>query len=267
MTQTRGAMGRLRVLAALVTIVAVMAASGACAQTPTVTCNASRADRGCVRVLFIGNSYTYVNNLPGTFASIAAKLGRAVYTDMIAPGGATLADHLKNDETLSLIRNGHWTYVVLQEQSLMPVKTQSRTTVTLPAARQLVEMIRSTGAQPVLYQTWGRQHGWPDGQIADFATMQDSLTSGYRVMAAELNAKVVPVGEAWRLLTRERPEIPLWQSDESHPTVQGTYVAANAFVVALLNEHPRGLIAQGSVPEHQVSALQQAAARAVSAAR
>lgn len=240
-------------------------AGAACAQGRGDDCASGRPSSACVRVLFIGNSYTYVNNLPVTFAAIAKSLGRSVQTDMIAPGGATLADHLKNPETLALIRNGHWSYVVLQEQSLMPTLTASREATTYPAARELVQRIREAGAQPVLYQTWGREHGWPDGRIADFATMQDSLTSGYAQIARELDVRVVPAGEAWRIVRTEHPDIVLYQGDGSHPSVQGTFVAANTFVAALLKETPRGAAARGSVPPEQVAVLQQAAARAAAA--
>lgn len=252
---------------ALAAVIGLAIATAACAQARPPRCTAAITDRGCVRVLFIGNSYTFVNNLPGTFVQIAESMGRGVYADMVAPGGATLADHLKSDETMALIRTGHWTYVVLQEQSLMPVTTLSRNTTMYPAARQLVDVIRKTGAEPVLYQTWGRERGWPEGQIADFATMQDSLTSGYRQLASELGVNVVPVGEAWRIVARERRDIPLWQADGSHPTVQGTLLAAHTFAAVLLRETARARSVTTTVPEYQATVLQRAAARAVGSAR
>jgi len=72
------------------------------------------------RVLFVGNSYTYVNDLPGIFKGLSNSLGRSVYTDMSAPGGYSLEQHLTNTETLLKISAGNWNYVVLQEQSQMP---------------------------------------------------------------------------------------------------------------------------------------------------
>ncbi len=223
-------------------------------------------DAGCTRVLFIGNSYTYVNNLPGVFAQIGNALGRPVYADMIAPGGETLAGHAASPAVLARIRDGHWTYVVLQEQSVMPAVEPSRQSAMFPAARALVDSIRRAGAQPVFFITWGHENGWPDGGLADYRAMQTQLTLGYRMIADEMHAIAVPVGEAWRIIATKHRDIPLWQGDGSHPTVQGTFLAANVFVEVLLHVRPRGMDARGPVPAGQVNRLQQAASRAVAEA-
>ena len=235
----------------------------ACLPARAPNCGRIPPDDGCTRVLFIGNSYTFVNNLPGTFASMARAHGHAVYTDMIAPGGATLADHAASREVLDKIRTGHWTWVVLQEQSQIPSIEQSRQYTMYPSARVLVDAIRSAGASPVVFATWTRRDGWPENGLPDYAAMQAQVTQGYRTIADELHALVVPVGDAWASIAADHTDIPLWQSDGSHPTVQGTFLAANVFVAALFHETPRGLGTRGAVPEVQVYRLQQAAARAV----
>src|SRR5262249_59875398 len=73
------------------------------------------------RVLFIGNSYTYFNNLPAMFAALAASAGYDVQTEMVAPGGWRLKDHWEKGEGLALLRERRWDYVVLQEQSTLGV--------------------------------------------------------------------------------------------------------------------------------------------------
>jgi len=234
----------------------------ACLPVRAPRCDRIPADDGCSRVLFIGNSYTSVNDLPRTFAAVALAQGHAVYTEMIAPGGATLADHAASMAVLDKIRTGHWTYVVLQEQSLMPAVEQSRQGQMYPAARALVSEIRHAGARPVFYAAWGRQHGWPEGGLADYAALQAQVTLGYRAIADELHAIVAPVGDAWAAIAAEHPDIPLWQLDGSHPTVQGTFLAANVLMATLFHETPRGLGARGQVPEVHVYRLQQAAAKA-----
>ncbi len=248
-------------------VLAVAVAAVACLPRRAPDCARVPPDAVCTRVLFIGNSYTFVNNLPGTFAVLSHALSRPVFADMIAPGGATLADHAASPEVLAKIRSGHWTYVVLQEQSLRPAVEQSRQALMYPAARTLAEAIRGAGAQPVFFGTWGRQQGWPEGGFADYAPMQAAVTQGYRTIAEELQAIVVPVGDAWAAVTVAHPDIPLWQSDGSHPTVQGTFLAANVFVATLFGDTPRGLGARGAVPEGQVDRLQQAAVQAVSATK
>jgi hypothetical protein len=235
----------------------------ACRPGRAPNCSRVPPDDACTRVLFIGNSYTFVNNLPNTFVMVARSLGRPVYADMIAPGGATLADHAASAEVLAKIRTGHWTYVVLQEQSLMPSVEQSRQRQMYPAARVLADEIRRAGARPVFFATWGREKGWPEGGFADYAPLQTAVTLGYRTIAGELHAVVAPVGDAWAEVAAQYPDIPLWQGDGSHPTVQGTFLAANVLAATLFHETPRGLGARGPVPEVQVDRLQQAAGRVV----
>lgn len=243
------------------TLVAVLALT-ACLPRRAPNCRAAPPEAGCARVLFLGNSYTFVNNLPGVFEKVAASLGHPVYTDLVAPGGARLADHSVSDDVRQRIRTGHWTHVVLQEQSLFPAVEASRQREMYPAVRALVAEIRAANAQPVLLATWGRPHGYPEGGFADYATMQAEITRGYRTIAQEQQSVLVPVGDAWAAVTAAHPDIPLWQPDGSHPSVQGTFLAANVLAATLFRAVPRGLGTRGDVPEVHVYRLQQAAAKA-----
>src|ERR1041385_4583116 len=89
--------------------------------------NCTAQDASCTRVLFIGNSYTFVNDLPNTFAKLAKAGGHKVEVGMAAQGGWTLSQHLQSSETLSALNSKNWNYVVLQEQSQIPSVEQSRT--------------------------------------------------------------------------------------------------------------------------------------------
>ena len=71
-------------------------------------------------VLFLGNSYTYVNNLPQITADIATSMNDTLLFDSNTPGGYTLQGHSTNATSLSKIMVGNWNYVVLQEQSQLP---------------------------------------------------------------------------------------------------------------------------------------------------
>lgn len=88
----------------------------------------------CMRVLFIGNSYTFVNDLPGTFAELAQSGGHTVQTGMLALGGWTLADHVNAHETLDTLKSAKWGFVVLQEQSEIPAFGNWSARPALPSA-------------------------------------------------------------------------------------------------------------------------------------
>ena len=217
----------------------------------------------CTRVLFVGNSYTYVNDLPDTFAALAASGGHPVEVGMAAQGGWTLARHAASADSLQQIDAQKWTYVVLQEQSEIPSVPQSELQSMYPAARTLVQKIRADGAIPLFYLTMAHRDGWPESGMPDYASMQARLEAGTLQVAQNLQAGVVPVGAAWALLHGQDPRLDLWQSDGSHPTVQGTYLAACVFYAAIFQSSPVGLSYGDGLSGGQARLLQQAAADAV----
>ena len=106
----------------------------ACGCSPAISCSSLFGSGPCTRVLFIGNSYTYVNDLPTMFAELAGAGGHRVETGMDAPGGWTLANHVSSSDTLEQIKSSDCNYVVLQEQSEIPSIQQFRTQQMYPAS-------------------------------------------------------------------------------------------------------------------------------------
>ena len=202
-----------------------------------------------LRILFIGNSYTYVNDLPVTVSQLASAGGHPIDTAMDAPGGWTLAQHVASPDTLKLLRQEKWDYVGLQEQSQIPASASARSQGMYPAVRRLVAQIRGVGAKPLLFLTWGHRDGWPEAGLWGYAAMQSQLTAGYLEIANELQIPVAPVGEAWRRAQAFSPPVGLWQGDGSHPTVQGTYLASCVFYATIFRQSPVGLsYGDGLVP-------------------
>src|SRR5437867_11832659 len=74
-------------------------------------------DASCTRVLFIGNSYTFVNDLPNMFAKLARSGGHKVEVGMAAKGGWQLSKHIQSPETLDTLNSIKSNFVVLHEQS------------------------------------------------------------------------------------------------------------------------------------------------------
>ncbi len=219
----------LAVLCALV----IALASGAC--SPAAGCG-ERTD-GCLRVLFVGNSYTQVNDLPATFAALARAGGHRVEVGMAAEGGQTLLGHSTSPNTQGQLVPGRWDVVVLQEQSQIPSVAWSRDNEMAPGARSLVGEIRGIGARPLLFSTWAHRDGWPE-QGLDEATMQGAIDAAYLALGQQLDAGDVPVGEAWSAALVAAPSVALWQDDGSHPTPAGTFLAAAVFYAALFAEDP-----------------------------
>lgn len=225
-----------------------------------VGCAPSNGDTA--QILFIGNSYTYVNNLPKMFASLSKSGGHRVEVGMEAEGGWTLEDHVESAKTMRAIESSEWDFVVVQEQSQIPASAIFRERRMYPAARTLVAKIRGVGAAPVLFLTPAHLDGWPEERL-DYAAMQFQINAGYWSLAQELNVLVAPAGIAWQNAHEQYPELALWQSDGSHPDKQGTYLTACVFYATIFRESPVGLSYRGGLSKGTAELLQTIASQTV----
>lgn len=185
-----------------------------------------------LRVLFIGNSYTHVNDLPGMIAQLLSARGIKLEHESVTPGGATLEKQWTDGKALAAIRQRKWDYVVLQEQSMRPFRDRD---AMFKAARLLHAEIEKTGAKTLLYETWAAKAS-PDEQ--------PKLTDAYEALGRELGARVVPVGEAWKKAIAAGIE--LHGGDGRHPSRDGSYLAACLFVATLAGDSPVGLPNKGT---------------------
>lgn len=230
---------------------------------PAMDCSNLQANKSCTRVLFIGNSYTYVNDLPTTFMNLARAGGHKTEVGMSAQGGWMLADHVKSSDTISMINSKKWNFVVLQEQSEVPSIQSSRTQEMYPAARVLVDDVRLAGAVPIFFITWAHRDGLPANGMPNYASMQAQIDQGYLLTAQAFSMSVAPVGVAWQNVRDQYPQINLWQDDGSHPTEEGTYLAACVFYADIFRQSPEGLSYQANLPADTAQALQKVAASTV----
>jgi hypothetical protein len=175
-----------------------------------------------VRALFVGNSYSYYNNLPAMIASMATSTGDTLTHDGNNIGGYTFQNHVGNTTTTNKIALGTWDFVVLQEQSQRPAFPigQVQTDV-FPYARALDSLITLANpcTETVFYTTWGRENG-DAGNCANFAPlctyvgMDSMLQLRYGMMADDNAAVEAPVAAVWRYL-RTNTALDLYDTDGS----------------------------------------------------
>ncbi|MBL0315802.1 MAG: hypothetical protein IPP69_08490 [Flavobacteriales bacterium] len=222
-----------------------------------------------LRVLFLGNSYTAVNDLPDLVAQVAAGKGKTLIHSANTPGGYSYEQHAQNATTLDLIHQGNWDYVVMQEQSQIPVIPYFFEYVFLPGGQALADSIRAYNpcAQLVLYLTWGRQYGgmqcdqsgtYCSEDFVDFGHMQDSLTASYLSLSQIIQAKVAPCGEAWRDVMAQTNEV-LHSGDASHPNYSGSYIAACTMYATFWKEGSEGTSFVGTIDPTLATQFQQIA--------
>ncbi len=221
------------------------------------------AEKTPISVLFIGNSYIYTNDLPQMFSQLAESAGYEVKAGSSANPGWKLAQHAQSETTLAMIDREHWDYVILQEQSVLPVFAADRQQSMYPAARILDERAKRSGAKTILLITWGRRDGLPEAGISNFEQMQAKLIEGSMEIVNKLDMIAAPVGAAWQSVRREKPFFPLWQADGNHPSRSGTYLAACVLFGVIFGETPEGIAYTSGLTESTSSFLQKAAGSTV----
>jgi len=223
-------------------------------------------------VLFIGNSYTYGNNLDeisGTLLEKGAPDWAGVSTKRYAVGGARFSQHLAqaNGTNGETELSGHFsgtgfTGVILQEQSQIPgfPQTNEMYTESSDAFVGLNDLVIDNGAYTMALMTWGRRQGDTQNLIRypDFKTMQGHLKDGYFQYAnrASTDARavvVIPAGLAFEKIYDDMSaagENPLsdsslfwklYSGDGSHPSLQGSYLTACVIFASLTGQTPVGI--------------------------
>jgi hypothetical protein len=218
-----------------------------------------------LKVLFIGNRYT--RGIRDTLSDLVEASPRFQSTlEYVVKGGWTLKQHLNDSNTIARIKSTKWDYVVLQEQSLAPT-LPGRYDDFCDAMVTLSKMIRQCGAKPVLYMTWGRRDKDRQNPLInpDYETMQMRLSRAYTDVANKADALIVPVGEAWRAVRRERPQlgIQLYRDDVSHPSKKGAYLAACVFYATLFDADPTDLNFNSVLPAKEAAYLKDKAKKAI----
>lgn len=198
------------------------------------------------KVLFIGNSYS--ENVPWLVHDIASSTGdNLIYgSNTITVGGYSLYRHSSEPNTLSLIRQGGWDIVVLQDHSRYPSEPLSFVEeYVYPYAHFLKEEAQSysTNAEIMFYMTWGRRDGDADRcpenpQVCTYIGMDNLIRERYMIMAESNNASISPVSAVWRYIRKNYPSIELYHPDGSHPSDAGFYAAACCFYTAIFKKDP-----------------------------
>ena len=221
-------------------------------------------------ILFIGNSYTYYNDMPtAIFQAMARAEGYDVSVTAITMGSYYLSQFADPSDTYgakveaALTGSKKYDFVVLQEQSLRPAG--SNVSEFYSAVRNLSERIRKTGATPILYATWGRQTG--SSTLTKYGWTNESMTwklaAAYQAIGEELDIPVVHVGLAFYDVYTYQKDIDLYNTDKSHPSYSGSYLAAVALYAKMLNVDPTEISYKGNLSGYEARLLREAARKAV----
>lgn len=207
-----------------------------------------------VRVLFIGNSLTYSNDLPAMVATLARAAGRQMQVESVALPDFGLEEHWQQGDARKAIARGEWTFVVLQQgPSALP---ESRR-ILIDFVKRFDREVKAVGAKTALYMVWPSQQ-----RRGDFAGVSQS----YKAAALEVAATVMPVGDAWVEAWAKDAKLALYGPDGFHPSQIGSYLAALVIYRQLTGIAPPLLPVFGATVE-QAALLREAAERAIASGR
>lgn len=223
-----------------------------------------------VRILWIGNSYTFYNDVPQMVEDMAKLNGVPVSTTRVLKGGESFKGHLTNPELHKQLEKGGWDYVVMQEFSSGPAySTKYVAENILPYAAEIDSLAKknSPGVETVYYMTWGHKNGnvrQTDYPLDDnYELMQERIITTYTDMAYENHGKIAPVGVAWKNVRKDYPEIELYIEDNFHPSLAGSFLAANTIFAAMTGSDFITVKPQG-LSEEEIKILHNEAIKAAS---
>ncbi|MCB0346285.1 MAG: hypothetical protein KDD66_14295 [Bdellovibrionales bacterium] len=191
---------------------------------------AAKANDDTIRVLFIGNSHTYVNDVPQIVSQLAEAGGLSMHVETHAFGGYSLPQHWNDKSAATRIATGDWDFVVLQGQSACSAMCSAEMS---KAVGLLDEVVRSVGAETVLYMVWVRD---------DIESNQDPWTASYMLAAEEHHVRVAPAGYVWQQLEERDFDYRMRSYDGNHATPVGSFVSALTLAATLLGKSPSSLL-------------------------
>jgi len=209
-----------------------------------------------LRVLFVGNSLTYYNDLPGLVQQFSAREARPVEFEVVTKPGVSLWFHWAMCYVPWRMRRAEWDYVILQEYSRKPATNPEGS---LASLGKFAELATRRGAVPIYWETWTRQGCEKDAP---------KLAAVFAAVQARWGGELAPIGAAWERCAARFPAIKLYD-DARHPTDAGSYLAACVIYETLYHKSAAGLpvaLPGLRLPAETAAQLQQVAAmEAVSA--
>lgn len=210
--------------------------------------NANAMDAGVepVNILFIGNSYTHMNDMPKIVQKMADKEDRNVVVEYNTESGGSFRVHSERKDLYAAISKRKWDYVILQGFSRELSHSNAHIdTATVPFVNKIVSAVYKNNqcSQVLLYMTWGYENGYSDrAEVNTYEKMADSIVQGYTYLSYLFDVPVVPVGLVWKEV-KELDRMDLYAADRAHPSKIGSYLIANTFYKAIFRDVPNKLYA------------------------
>ncbi len=201
-------------------------------------------DLNPINILFIGNSFTHMNSMPVMFEKLATSKSYRVNVVMSAKSNHTFKMHSERSDLYDDINKHKYDYVILQGFSReLSFGTEHIDTSVVPYFQQIVDTLYKNNpcVKLLLYMTWGYENGYAySDYLGSYDQMSLEIEKGYRYLGELFDIPVVPVGNVWKEVRKNYPNIKLYQADEHHPTKYGSYIVASSIYTAVFRTTPVG---------------------------
>jgi len=195
-----------------------------------------------MNILFVGNSYTYVNDLEQLVQGLCRENGMDVHAYRVTKGGRKLISHMDcEDETTkkleAALRERHYDVCFIQEQSLLPITDYD---TFLAGVTHVMRMAKLQADKFLLYATWARKEGSPDLEVYGWTpeSMTRLLQEAYEKAGKTLDIPVSPAGVSFWKAICAHPELELHHPDMTHPSYLGSCLAALTHYHTLFGKFP-----------------------------
>jgi hypothetical protein len=227
------------------------------------------------KVLFIGNSFTFVEDVPGLVKGLSDKAGHPFSFFMHAPGGISVGDvgqgtdaHMNNPIVYDAIRASNWDFVVIQDNQgrfvdgggIFPSPNASKV---IEGHLKLRDSIRRY--LPCARTLWFSGWAWKDGYTG-LGTGEDlirNIYENYRVLNDTAHEIIVPIGSAWLYAMQALPAVDLWSADRAHQSLAGSYVTASTIYSSIFRKDPENIPFDGGLDTAVARQLRKLGYRAV----
>ncbi|MFQ3181427.1 MAG: hypothetical protein ACI9Z4_001021 [Polaribacter sp.] len=196
-------------------IIVLFLSSSLSAQTNSTSTSQTKK----IRVLFVGNSFTYYYNLPQVVSAMAKSQDVIIDTKHSTVGGSSLENHWKSErgtQTRVMIELEKWDYVVFNNHSLSSINSPEKF---LDYSKKFADLVRSKGAEPIFMMTWAYKSN---------PLMLPEIEKLHKKLCDQTNTNYIPGGPLFASSIKYRPDIELFH-DDIHPSSNGTYLLGLAF--------------------------------------
>ncbi len=199
-----------------------------------------------VRILFVGNSRTYVHDIPTKFTKLAKSLGKDVSVSSVTYPNATLQWLSKNRK--SQITSKSYDYVILQEVSEQCINYNTF----YNGASAVAKMVRqkNPNVQIILRKMWKRR--------SDGTRLRDLAYKNSNKVAKNIGATMSFDGPAFERCSSLYPSLKPME-DNSHQSTVGAYLSACCVYTAVFKESPVGSTYYSTLGKSTAQKLQQVA--------